>query len=244
REPEAIGGLHRVGQMGEVLGVRLARGAVRASGKLELAPRLQGDGGPAPGEGDHRSVRRLAEGRIAALQQRLGEPLDALATFVGNRVAAAGRVDELLVLQAQQVRLTRLLALPDPVHTLVDGGQYRAVGCGQVEGHGARCICLRALRLLGNPPSAAAYGPSRMTPSPLPIPPLRSQASAGDLLMGLRLPFRSLKVILQHRDLLRLSLAMAAVTAVILFALVWSLLTYTDDLVAWLWTPPERAWLL
>lgn len=83
-----------------------------------------------------------------------------------------------------------------------------------------------------------------MTPSPLPIPPLRSQASAGDLLTGLRLPFRSLKVILQHRDLLRLSLTMAAVTAVILFALVWSLLTYTDDLVAWLWTPPERAWLL
>ena len=62
--------------------------------------------------------------------------------------------------------------------------------------------------------------------------------------MGLRLPFQSLGVILRHRDLFRLSLAMAAVTAVILIALLWVLFAYTDDLVAAVWAPPDRAWLM
>lgn len=82
-----------------------------------------------------------------------------------------------------------------------------------------------------------------MTPTPLPIPQLRPRATAGDLLVGLRLPFQSLGVILRHGDVFRLSLAMAAVTAVILVGLIWVLLAYTDNLVAAVWTPPERTWL-
>lgn len=84
--------------------------------------------------------------------------------------------------------------------------------------------------------------PAPTTVTPLPV--LGPSASHRDFFVGFSLPWRSVGLIRRHRTLRLLSLAMAAVTALLLLVLAGLLFSWTDDLFARLVPRPESAWLL
>jgi len=80
-------------------------------------------------------------------------------------------------------------------------------------------------------------------PPPAPLPALGPTASLRDFFVGFSLPWRSVGLIRRNPTLRRLSLAMGAVTALLLIALAAALFRWADDLFALLVPRPESSWL-